>query len=186
MTCRLQFESTEFSGNHSLSLHDAADPGPPLCVLQAPLVPDQHRLVPEAAVPGRLAAAQVGGGRRRLQVLLLLLPDQQGRLPVPQPGKALRQGLLCQGGTAMTRWTRRAKRNRRTRARRTTFLCSRLLLYSSCVTVQHVGGVSVVTGETSRSRPAQPSVDRLRSRSISAVHLILQQNLLEQNQVREL
>ena len=67
------------------SLHDAADPGNTLRVPQAPLVPDQHGLVPVAAVPGRLAAVQVGGGGGRLQLLLLLLPDQQGRVPVPQP-----------------------------------------------------------------------------------------------------
>lgn len=72
-----------------MSLHEAADPGASLCVLQAPLVPDQDGLVPVAAVPGRLAAAQVGGGRRHLQILLLLLPDQQRRVPVPQPGKGL-------------------------------------------------------------------------------------------------
>lgn len=83
-------------------LHDCADPGSPLFHLQARLVPDQNRLVPEAAVPGRLAAAQVGGGGGELHVLLLLLPDQQGRVPVPQPGEVLRQSLLCQGGADRT------------------------------------------------------------------------------------
>lgn len=105
-------------------LHQSADPGLPLPLLAAPLVPDHHGLVPEAAVPGRLAAAQVGGGRSCLQLLLLLLPDQQGRVPVPQPGKRLRQGLLSQRGPA---WTR-------TRAGTSTGLG----LYSRRVAVRHV------------------------------------------------
>lgn len=92
---------------HRSKLHDPTDSGLAVHTLKTTLVLDQHSLVSKAAVPGRLAPVEIGGGWRHQHLLLLLLPDQQGRVPVPQPYKSLRQGLPCQGWAAGTRnqWT---------------------------------------------------------------------------------
>lgn len=63
-------------------------------VLQSRLVAHHHRLVSVAAVPGALAAAQVVARRRLLELQLLLLPDQQRRVPEAEPRVALRHRLL--------------------------------------------------------------------------------------------
>ena len=170
-----------FSLDHSIcfSLHDAADPGPSICVLQPLFVSNQDSLVPKAAVPGWLAPVQVGGRRSHLQVLLLLLPDQQGCVAIPQPRKGLRHGLLCQ---------REATRSRMTRETRGT-MGSKSLLYSRWITVRHV---TPEIWQRSRSRVAPIAVDHLRSRSTSVMsehlqtqpgRLVHKQNLMEQNQV---
>lgn len=80
------------------ALHDAANPGLALGTLLGRAVPDQYRLVSVAAVPGGLAPGQVGGGRSGSELQLLLLPDQQRRVPVPEPAKRFRQGLCRQSG----------------------------------------------------------------------------------------
>lgn len=76
--------------------HNSTNPGlsSAVGVLQSSFVPYHHRLVAVLAVPGALAAAQVVGGRRPLQLQLLLLPDQQRGVLEAQPREALRQRLL--------------------------------------------------------------------------------------------
>lgn len=133
------------------SLHETADPRSTLWVLQAPLVPDQHSLVPIAAVPSGLAAVQVGGGSSCLQVPLLLLPDQQGSVLVPEPGVRFRHGLLCQGGAT-----------RKTRTYRTLFYCR-------WITVGHVVGVVAPQTSPERRKMMKSSPDQLRSRSFSVM-----------------
>lgn len=148
-------------GNCAAGLHDAADPGASLRVWKEALVPDHHGLVPEAAVPGRLAAAQVGGGRGRLQLLLLLLPYEQRRVPVPEPHESLGQGLLSKRGATGT--------GTRTGAG----------VYSRRVGVRHVCAVRdpktrTVTRETPRDSLAWPTLDLLGTRSILVMSSHLQ------------
>lgn len=83
-------------------LHDPADSGLALRPMETRPVPDQHGLVSKAAVPGGLVPVQVGGGRSLQHQLLLLLPDEQRRVPVPKLCEGLRQGLLCQARAAGT------------------------------------------------------------------------------------
>lgn len=60
-------------------------------------VPHQDGFIAVLRVPHTSTPAQVSVGGGRLQFLLLLLPDEQRRVPVPQPGVALRQGFFGQG-----------------------------------------------------------------------------------------
>lgn len=78
----------------SLESHNSTNPGlsSTFGVFQSRFVPYHHRRVAVPAVPGALAAAQVVGGRRALQ--LMLLPDQQRGVLEAQPREALRQRLL--------------------------------------------------------------------------------------------
>lgn len=148
-------------GNRAAGLHDAADPGASLCVWKELLVPDHHGLIPEAAVPGRLAAAQVGGGRSRLQLLLLLLPYEQRRVPVPEPHESLGQGLLSQRGATGTRTKTGGG------------------VYSMRVGVRHAcavrdPGTGSVTRETPRNSLAWPTLDLLGTRSTPVMSSHLQ------------
>lgn len=76
--------------------HNSTNPGlsSAVGVSESCFVPYHHGLVAVLAVPGALAAAQVVGGRRPLQLLLLLLPDQQRGVLEAQPREALGQRLL--------------------------------------------------------------------------------------------
>lgn len=76
--------------------HNGTNPGlsSAVGVFQSCFVPYHHGLVAVPAVPGALAAAQVAGGRRSLQLQLLLLPDQQRGVLEAQPREAFRQRLL--------------------------------------------------------------------------------------------
>lgn len=65
--------------------------------IQLVFVPHQDGFVAVLRVPHTPTAAQVSVGGRRLQFLLLLLPDEHGGVPVPQPRVALGQGLFRQG-----------------------------------------------------------------------------------------
>lgn len=78
--------------------HNSTNPGlsSAIGVFQSSFVPYHNLLVAVLAVPGALAAAQVVGGRRPLQLQLLLLPDQQRGVLEAQPREALRQRLLGQ------------------------------------------------------------------------------------------
>ncbi len=80
----------------TLESHNSTNPGlsSTVGVFQSRFVPYHHRRVAVPAVPGALAAAQVVGGRRALQLMLLLLPDQQRGVLEAQSREALRQRLL--------------------------------------------------------------------------------------------
>lgn len=65
--------------------------------IQLVFVPHQDGFVAVLRVPHAPTPAQVSVGGGRLQFLLLLLPDEQRGVPVPQPGVALGQGFFRQG-----------------------------------------------------------------------------------------
>lgn len=89
----------QISGAQPPELHDSTKlglsrvPGD----IQLVFVPHQDGFVAVLRVPHAAAPAQVRVGRRRLQFLLLLLPDEQRGVPVAQPGIALGQGFFGQG-----------------------------------------------------------------------------------------
>lgn len=65
--------------------------------IQLVFVPHQDGFIAVLRVPHTPTPAQVSVGGGRLQFLLLLLPDEQRGVPVPQPGVALGQGFFGQG-----------------------------------------------------------------------------------------
>lgn len=80
-------------------LHDSTELGLPRVPgdVQLVLVPHQDGFIAVLRVPHAAAAAQIRVGGGRLQLLLLLLPDEQRGVPVPQPRVALGQGFFRQG-----------------------------------------------------------------------------------------
>lgn len=72
--------------------------------LQLVSVPDKDGLVPVLRVPHASAPAQVRPRWHRFQLLLLLLPNEQGGVSVSKPGIAFRQSFLCQRDAPAHHW----------------------------------------------------------------------------------